>query len=162
MYTILDSAQGFSHAFCYYTAIKTLYITTALSGILSILAATAADIWLSAPIPVVGSFASLHYYLNPGIAWGIRLPGGIQEMLILLAIVAVGSMAIKARNTLSFIAFGCVIGGGLANIVDRLRDGYVTDFVQIGSFPIFNVADSFVTIGVGLLLLEAFLSKRKR
>lgn len=138
---------------------KTLYITIGITGILSLLAAIAADSLISDPISIVGSFVELRYSLNPGIAWGIRLPGGVQEMLILLALVAVGSMAIKARNTLSYIAFGGIIGGGLANIIDRLRDGYVTDFVSIGLFPIFNVADCFVSVGVALLLLEALLVK---
>lgn len=134
---------------------KTLYITIVITFILSVLGVIAADSMIGDPISIVGSFVELRYSLNPGIAWGIRLPGGVQEMLILLALVAVGSMAIQARNRLSYISFGCIIGGGLANIIDRLRDGYVTDFVSIGSFPIFNVADGFVTVGVGLLLLEA-------
>ncbi len=140
--------------------VRTLYITIIITLICSFFAAVAADIWLSERVAVFGTFAGLQYSLNPGIAWGIRLPGGIQEILILLALVTVGSMAIKARNRLSYISFGCIIGGGLANIIDRLRDGYVTDYVSVGSFPIFNVADAFVTIGVGLLLVEAFLSKR--
>ena len=139
---------------------KPLYVTIIISCICSVLAAIAADVWITERIAIIGTFAGLQYSLNPGIAWGIRLPSGIQEMLILLALVAVGSMAIKARNRLSLVAFGCIIGGGVANIIDRLRDGYVTDFFQIGSFPIFNVADAFVTIGVGLLLLEAIPSKR--
>jgi len=140
---------------------KTLYITIVITVILSLFGAIAADSMIGGPISIVGSFVELRYSLNPGIAWGIRLPGGVQEMLILLALVAVGSMAVKARNTLSYISFGCIIGGGLANIIDRLRDGYVTDFVSIGSFPIFNVADGFVTVGVGMLLLEAFISNKK-
>jgi signal peptidase II len=141
--------------------VKTLHITIAVTFAIGLIAAIAADSMISDPISIVGSFVELRYSLNPGIAWGIRLPGGVQEMLILLALVAVGSMAIKARNTLSLIAFGCIIGGGLANIIDRLRDGYVTDYVSIGSFPIFNVPDSFVSVGVGLLLVEAFLAKRQ-
>jgi signal peptidase II len=139
---------------------RILYITIVISGICSLIAAIAADFWIDKRIAIVGSFVGLRYSLNPGIAWGIRLPSGVQEILILLALVAVGSMAVKARNRLSLVAFGCVIGGGVANIIDRLRDGYVTDFFQIGSFPIFNVADSFITVGVGLLLVEAFLVKK--
>ncbi len=140
--------------------VRILYITIIITLICSFFAAVAADIWLSERIAVFGAFAGFQYSLNPGIAWGIRLPSGVQEILILLALIAVGSLAIHARDRLTLAAFGCVIGGGLANIIDRFRDGYVTDFVQIGSFPIFNIADSFVTIGVGLLLLEALLVKR--
>ena len=54
-----------------------------------------------------------------------------------------------------------ILGGGSANIADRIRDGFVTDFIQIGSFPVFNIADCFVTIGVVVLLLE-LIPHRKR
>ncbi|MDP7477576.1 MAG: signal peptidase II [Candidatus Peribacteraceae bacterium] len=138
---------------------KTLWITVIITLICSVFAAMAADIYLSARIPIIGAFAGLQYSLNPGIAWGIRLPSGAQEVAILLALIAVGYMAKSAKSSISQAAFGLIIGGGLANIVDRIRDGVVTDFFQIGSFPIFNVADSCVSIGVGLLLVEAFLSK---
>lgn len=139
---------------------KTLSITAVIALVLSIVSAVAADLWLSERIAVFGSFAGLRYTHNPGIAWGIRLPAGFQELLIFCALLAVGYLAKSAESALSRIAFGMVIGGGLANIVDRLRDGVVSDYFQIGSFPIFNVADSFVTVGVGLLLIEALLSKK--
>lgn len=130
------------------------------SLVLSILSAQAADLWLDDRIAVFGSFAGLRYSLNPGIAWGIRLPAGIQEVLIVVALIVVAYMAIQQSrrptpDALPLIAFGMILGGGLANVIDRFLDGYVTDYVQIGTFPIFNVADSFVTIGVSLLLLES-------
>ncbi len=50
-----------------------------------------------------------------------------------------------------------IVGGALGNVIDRIRDGAVTDFFQVGGFPIFNVADSFITVGVGVLLLEMIL-----
>lgn len=129
--------------------------------VLSILSASAADIWLNERIPVFGAFAGLQYSLNPGIAFGIRLPAGIQEVLIAAALGLVYYLArTTAKNQLSQLAFGMIVGGGIGNIVDRLRDGFVTDYFQIGSFPIFNVADSFVSVGVALLLLDALLQKK--
>lgn len=147
-------------------------LITSFTLLLSIAAAQLADALLTHRIPILGSFAGLQYGLNPGIAWGIQLPAGIQEVLIFLALVCVAYLAWKeaagkkqearSRQTyrLPLTAYSFILGGGLANIFDRMLDGYVTDYIQIGSFPVFNVADSFVTIGVGLLLLEAFLSKR--
>ena len=126
-----------------------------ISAGLSIVAASAVDIWISSRIPILGQHIGLTYSLNPGIAWGIQLPRGIQEILILGALAAVAHMARSAKTTFSIQAYALIIGGGVANVVDRLRDGYVTDFIQIGTFPIFNVADMCVSIGVGLLLLEA-------
>lgn len=145
--------------FAYFSAILLAMKITAITGVFSLIAsvagASAADRWLNDRIAVLGDFAGLQYSLNPGIAWGIRLPGGIQEALIVLALIAVVYMAKQANDTIDKVGFGMVLGGGAANIIDRLFDGYVTDYFQIGSFPIFNVADSFVTVGVVLVLLDA-------
>ncbi|PIR54569.1 signal peptidase II [Candidatus Peregrinibacteria bacterium CG10_big_fil_rev_8_21_14_0_10_42_8] len=138
---------------------RTFWLTIVLSCLLSVVAASAVDLFISSRIPIVGQHIGLMYSLNSGIAWGIRLPRGVQEVLILGALAIVAHMAKSAKTTISIQAYALIIGGGLANVIDRLRDGYVTDFFQIGSFPIFNVADSFVTIGVGMLLLEAFLPR---
>ena len=149
---------------------KLLWITTTITCICSIIAAMAADIWLSERIAVFGSFAGLQYSLNPGIAWGIRLPAGLQELLIGCALIAVLYLACNSQkshnsqlSTLnSQLAYGCILGGGIANSIDRVPDGYVTDFIQIGSFPIFNIADSFVTIGVVLLLIDSLQKERSK
>lgn len=134
---------------------KILTSIAIVSSVISVIAASLADILLTVRVAVWGAFAGLQYSLNPGIAWGIRLPNGIQELCILAALVIVASMARYAESRVSITAYGMIIGGGLGNVIDRLRDGYVTDFIQIGSFPIFNVADMCVSIGVAILLLEA-------
>ncbi len=137
-----------------------LWKTSAISAILSIAAASAIDVWLEGRIAIIGAFAGLKYSLNPGIAWGIQLPQGVQEVAIFLALVAVAFMAKSASSRTSFVAYGMILGGGVANIVDRIRDGYVTDFIQIGNFPIFNVADTCVSIGVFLLLFLSLTEKK--
>ena len=134
---------------------KTTVITGFISLITGMVGASMADRWLTGRVALVGDVAGLQYSLNPGIAWGIRLPGGIQEAMIVLALVAVAYMAKKADDTIDKVGFGMILGGGSANIIDRLFDGYVTDYFQIGSFPIFNVADAFVTVGVTFLLFDA-------
>jgi len=112
-----------------------------------------ADHFLTVRIPIIGSFAGLVHSVNPGISFGITLP--FQDFLVPLALLLVLILAWQsARSTLSHIAFGLIAGGAIANIADRFRDGVVTDFFQVGAFPIFNVADSCITIGVGLLLVE--------
>lgn len=141
---------------------KHLLSCIGISTILSVLAAKAADLWLAERLAIIGQFTGLKYALNPGITWGIQLPAVAQEILILVALGAVWHLARSAKNLLSQVAFGMIIGGGLANVIDRFQDGYVTDYVQIGSFPIFNVADSFVTVGVCLLLLETFFFEKSR
>jgi signal peptidase II len=71
----------------------------------------------------------------------------------------------RAKDRLTAIAVGLIIGGAIGNVVDRVRIGAVADFldVHIGNYhwPAFNLADSAITIGVGLILLEALLGERR-
>ncbi len=120
-----------------------------------------AEHFLNHRIAIVGSFIGLQPSTNKGVAFGLEL-GLAEPLLIAIAAVTVTVMATKtARTSLSRLGFGLILGGGAANILDRIQDGQVTDIFQIGSFPIFNVADSCITIGVGLLLIEMLYTQRK-
>ena len=59
------------------------------------------------------------------------------------------------------IALAMQMGGALGNLIDRIRFGPVTDFIAVGSFPVFNVADASITVGVGILLLFLWILERK-
>lgn len=112
---------------------------------------------------VFGTFAGFQYVENRGAAFGI-LPEQ-TELLTAIAIVivvfAIGVMWKEARaNTLAAVAIGLIVGGALGNIIDRLRLGYVVDFIAVGAYPKFNLADSTVTIGVILLLWASFRDER--
>ncbi len=134
-----------------------LYFSAISAFFLSLVAKILADTFLTERVSVLGSFAGLQYATNAGVAFSITFPGQLQNIFIAAALIALIFAARYAKTTWSRIAFGLIIGGALGNIVDRLRDGLVTDFFQVGTFPIFNVADSCITIGVGLLLLEAVM-----
>jgi signal peptidase II len=123
-----------------------------------------ADTYLDDRIPIIGDFAGLQYVLNPGVAFGLQLPSGIQEAVIITALILVIIVAYRSKpTTLNRWGFGLIAGGALGNIIDRLQDGFVTDFFQVGSFPVFNVADSCITVGVALLLVESlFFSRNHR
>ncbi len=60
------------------------------------------------------------------------------------------------------VAFALIFGGAVGNIVDRLRFGYVHDFIDFRVWPVFNVADSAITIGVGLLLLQMLRHEKRQ
>jgi len=60
------------------------------------------------------------------------------------------------------VAFALIFGGAVGNIIDRLRSGYVHDFIDLRFWPVFNVADSAITIGVGLLLLQMLVREKHR
>jgi signal peptidase II len=138
------------------------WITTVLSFLLSLAAKVLADQLLHGRMHILGSFAGLDYSLNPGIAFGITFPGGLQSLLVPAALLLMLWVALRsARSVGSQAGFGLIIGGAFANVVDRLHDGFVTDFFQVGTFPIFNVADSCITVGVGVLLVEMVVQWKK-
>ena len=66
------------------------------------------------------------------------------------------------RAPLAGAALGLLIGGAAGNLVDRLVRGYVFDFIDVGFWPVFNMADCAITVGVGLLILQLIFLERRR
>lgn len=136
------------------------WIATSLGFLSSVGSAVLAERFLDHRIALVGSFVGIQKSLNAGVAFGMEL-GVIEPFLVIAALCIVAGVALRtSRTRLSHVGYGLVVGGGAANILDRFRDGYVTDFFQIGSFPVFNVADACVTVGIGLLFVEMLFSRR--
>ena len=109
---------------------------------------------LGEQVSIVGSF-SIHHVENSGIAFGLF--SGATSIVIVLTGLALAWMLIffgrsGARHPLLPVGLGLVVGGSLANLVDRIRLGHVTDFLDIGFWPAFNLADTFIVVGVGVLL----------
>jgi signal peptidase II len=97
---------------------------------------------------------SVTHVQNTGIAFGV-LPGRLGIVSALTA-VAVGWMLVHfarsgARHVLFPVALGLLVGGSVSNLADRVRQGHVTDFVHVSHWPTFNLADSFIVVGVALL-----------
>lgn len=92
---------------------------------------------------------------NSGVAFG--LAGGAGAGLVLVTLAALAAVAyLFARNPTRpwmWVAVGLVAGGALGNLVDRIRAGHVTDFIHVGSWPDFNLADVSISAGVILLVL---------
>jgi signal peptidase II len=122
----------------------------------------------SASVGVWGPL-KLTLVLNKGVSFGLLQGDGlwVRWVLALFQIAVVVSLATWVRRSarpLSAAAIGLIIGGALGNVVDRLRLGYVIDFVDIQRmyFPwVFNLADSAITVGVALLLAESLTPARK-
>jgi signal peptidase II len=66
-----------------------------------------------------------------------------------------------ARHPILPVALGLLIGGSLGNLVDRLRIGHVTDFLDLRFWPAFNLADTFIVVGVAALLLALIAAERQ-
>jgi signal peptidase II len=80
-----------------------------------------------------------------------------------LAVLAVFWFAFRdaaAQSPLVRLAFGAIVGGAIGNIIDRFHYGFVVDFIDLRWWPVFNVADSCITIGVGLLLISSLGRER--
>ncbi|HZO49726.1 MAG TPA: signal peptidase II [Gaiellaceae bacterium] len=117
---------------------------------------------LDSGVDVLGPF-SIHHVRNSGIAFGLF--ASRTSAVIVLTTVAVGAMlAFYARSAqrhpLLPVALGLVLGGSVSNLVDRVRLGYVTDFLDLRWWPAFNLADTFIVVGVGLLFLSFVAADR--
>lgn len=117
------------------------------------------------PFPWLTPYARLVHWYNSGAAFGLFQNGGL--LFTILAILV--SLAIlyyyprlATTSWLLRLALSLQLGGAIGNLIDRLTLGMVTDFISVGSFPVFNIADSSITIGVVLLLLYSWLEERAR
>jgi signal peptidase II len=117
--------------------------------------------------PVIEGFFNLVYVRNDGAAWNILSGQGIILILISLAVLAL--LFIYRRSFLKEqlshrILMGLLIGGITGNLVDRIRFGWVTDFLdfQFGTYhyPSFNIADSAICIAVGLYIITNVFSSK--
>jgi signal peptidase II len=109
---------------------------------------------LDESVPVAGPL-SIHHVQNSGIAFGLF--SSATAVVTVLTGVAVVWMVVffarsGARHPVLPAALGLLIGGSLSNLVDRIRLHHVTDFIDLRWWPAFNLADSFIVIGVAILL----------
>lgn len=119
-------------------------------------------------IEVIKSFFYLTYTNNKGAAFSILT--GRRILLILVALIVIGVLIYYVRKNkiegkVNKIALSLVIGGSIGNLIDRILRGAVIDFIDVKifgyNFPIFNLADTFIVIGVFLLVIEMFRKEHK-
>src|SRR2546421_3128671 len=118
---------------------------------------------LNDSVHVVGPL-SIRHVQNSGIAFGLF--ASATSFVILLTAVAVAWMLYffarsGARHPVLPVALGLVIGGSVSNLLDRVRLGHVTDFLDFRYWPAFNLADTFIVVGVAALLLALVVSDRE-
>ena len=116
-----------------------------------------------APIPAIGDFFRFLYWQNRGAAFGSFQNAGPILAVVRIAIaifIIVFYQKAEIKDTLMKVALSMMLGGAVGNLIDQFSLGFVTDFVAVGRFPIFNIADSAVTIGVGLMLLDMIIKEK--
>ena len=104
------------------------------------------------PVDLIGSFVQLRYTTNSGGAFSLLT--GAPLFFGVMAIVIIGGIVYASRRAqpLSMlVVLGLILGGALGNLTDRLLRGEVVDFIKVGIWPVFNLADSCIVVG-GLLL----------
>jgi signal peptidase II len=115
------------------------------------------------PRQVVDHLLFLTVIRNRGAAFGL-FQSFTVGLLVISAIVVLGIIVYYARvpsgDWPALLGFALVVGGAIANAYDRGVQGSVIDFIQIPHWPVFNVADSAISVGVALLLVGAFLHRR--
>jgi signal peptidase II len=121
-------------------------------------------------VPLVDGLLSLSHVRNRGAAFGLLSEWDVPYQSALLSVLSLGALVaialyfvrLPSSARLPRVALALVLGGALGNLIDRVRLGYVVDFVHAywrqHQWPDFNVADSAITIGVTLLVLDILRS----
>lgn len=110
-----------------------------------------------------GNAVAFEYVENRGAAFGI-LPEQTEILTVVSIAISIFAVVVMHRemsqHPLSALAIGMIVGGAVGNIIDRIWHGFVVDFVAVGAWPRFNLADSMITIGIVLLLVSSFRDER--
>ncbi len=109
-----------------------------------------------APIPALARYFTFTHVTNTGIAFGLFREWG--SLLVAVAVVVIAFLLLYTQQLATArwpvqIAMGLQLGGAFGNLVDRIRFGFVTDFLDFKFWPVFNLADSAIVVGMVLLLV---------
>jgi signal peptidase II len=126
-------------------------------------AVVASKLELGESVDVIGPL-SIHHVQNSGIAFGL-FPTATAAVIVLTG-VAVGWMLVffarsGARHPILPVGLGLLLGGSVSNLLDRVRLGHVTDFLDFRFWPAFNLADAFIVGGVAVLIGALLLADRE-
>jgi signal peptidase II len=117
-----------------------------------------------APWDWLEPYARIVHWKNTGAAFGM-LPGFSDVFTVLAIIVSLAILyyfpQVPREDWPLRLAMGLQLGGALGNLIDRVTIGYVVDFVSVGNFPVFNVADASISTGVAVLILGVWIKERR-
>jgi len=122
-------------------------------------------------VRVIPGFFDLTYVRNPGAAFGFLAgASGVWRSIFfitisLVALVVIAALVRQTRDRLSLYAFALIGGGAVGNLIDRVRFGEVVDFIdwyyRTYHWPTFNIADSAISLGVGLLVIDTLFHRKQ-
>jgi signal peptidase II len=142
-----------------------------LSAVALLLLDIATKMWTTSPLykPVVFIRNFFYFTLpqhNSGVAFGIQLPMWAQvtaSTIVLVVLALIAKQYIFSINKPQFIKsvlFGIIIGGAAGNLINRVMQGYVVDFIVLRPIPTFNIADIGITVGLIGIFLTTFTDKK--
>lgn len=109
-------------------------------------------------------YARVVHWYNTGVALGLFQDRNSLFTILVVVIaffIFIFYPKLSAGDWFLKIALGLQFGGSIGNLIDRITLGHVTDFISIGSFPVFNIADASVTVGVGIMILGVWFQERR-
>jgi len=120
--------------------------------------------WLPEGLGWLSPYARIVNWSNSGAAFGMFQNGNlvftILAIIVIIAIIYYYPQ-VEANDWTLKLAMGLQLAGASGNLIDRLMVGKVTDFISVGTFPVFNVADSSITVGVIVLLIGVWIKERQ-
>jgi len=123
---------------------------------------TLGEVWM--PWAWLAPYARVVHWYNTGVAFGMLQ--GLGKYSMIFSVLVVGIIfyyfpQVTRQDWLIRTALALQAGGALGNLIDRLTIGHVTDFISVGSFPVWNVADACLTVSVPILLIGLWLQDRR-
>lgn len=119
--------------------------------------------WLPESLEWLSPYARIAHWYNTGAAFGIFKDGSM--VFTVLAFIVIGAILyyypqVERSDWSLRLAMSMQLGGAIGNLIDRLTIGHVTDFISVGTFPVFNIADASITVGCVVLFLGVWLTER--
>jgi len=120
------------------------------------------ETWLPESLAWLSPYARIVHWYNTGAAFGIFKEGGM--VFTVLAFIVIGAILyyfpqVERSDWSLRLAMSMQLGGAIGNLIDRLRIGHVTDFISVGAFPVFNVADASISVGCAVLFVGVLLNE---
>ena len=116
------------------------------------------ELWLTQYIRIV-------HWKNTGAAFGMfqnMNPVFMVLSVLVIAVILYYYPQIPRQDWLVRLSMGLLLGGAIGNLIDRFRQGYVTDFISVGKFPVLNIADASISVGVALLFVGMWLQEKNK
>ena len=109
-------------------------------------------------------YARVVHWYNTGVAFGLFQGYGLIFTVLPMVVVVfilVFYSRLAGENWWMRVAVGLELGGAVGNLIDRIQIGHVTDFISVGNFAVFNVADASITVGVVVMVIALWIEEKK-